>query len=107
VKPAAVSKVNQAIQEFVCYVQANEPGTQIYLAWQEKNDPTKFVQLFIFADAEARAHHGQSEAVRRFKSVYTPEPEDQPVEALAPRSTLADVATRRRGGNNPFRDPVI
>jgi quinol monooxygenase YgiN len=73
VKPSAVSKVNQAIQEFVRYVQANEPGTQMYLAWQAKNDPTKFVHLFIFADAEARARHGQSEAVRRFKSAYTPE----------------------------------
>jgi quinol monooxygenase YgiN len=65
--------VNQAIQEFVRYVQANEPGTQIYLAWQEKNDPTQFVHLFIFADAAARARHGQSEAVTRFKSVYVPE----------------------------------
>ena len=30
VKPSAVSKVKQAIREFVAYVQANEPGTLMY-----------------------------------------------------------------------------
>ena len=73
VKPSAVNKVKQAIREFVAYVQANEPGTQMYLAWQEKNDPTRFLHLFIFADEAAQARHGQSEAVKRFESVYSPE----------------------------------
>lgn len=73
VKPSAVGKVKQAIEEFVRYVQANEPGTQMYLAWQEKDDPTRFLHLFIFEDAAAQARHGQSEAVKRFESVYSPE----------------------------------
>jgi len=73
VKPSAVNKVKQAIKDFVKYVQSNEPGTQMYLAWQEKNDPTRFLHLFIFADEAAQARHGQSEAVKRFESVYTPE----------------------------------
>lgn len=73
VKPSAVNKVKQAIGEFVAYVQANEPGTQMYLAWQEKNDPTRFLHLFIFADEAAQARHGESEAVKRFESVYSPE----------------------------------
>ena len=73
VKPSAVDKVKQAIKEFVQYVRANEPGTQMYLAWQEKSDPTRFLHLFIFADEAAQTRHGQSEAVRRFESVYSPE----------------------------------
>lgn len=73
VKPSAVNKVKQAIKEFVTYVQANEPGAQMYLAWQEKNDPTRFLHLFIFADEAAQARHGESEAVKRFESVYSPE----------------------------------
>lgn len=55
------------------YVETNEPGTQMYLAWQEKSDPTCFLHLFIFADEAARTRHGKSEAVRRFESMYSPE----------------------------------
>jgi quinol monooxygenase YgiN len=73
VKTSAVEKVKQAIKEFVHYVEENEPGTQMYLAWQQKDDPTRFLHLFIIADAAAQARHGQSEAVRRFESVYSPE----------------------------------
>ena len=73
VKPSAVHKVKEAIREFVAHVQANEPGTRMYLAWQEKNDPTRFLHLFIFADEAAQARHGQSEAVKRFESVYSAE----------------------------------
>jgi len=73
VKPAAVDKVNKAIKEFVQHVQTNEPGTQMYLAWQEKNDSTRFLHLFIFADEAAQKRHGESEAVKRFESIYSPE----------------------------------
>ena len=33
VRLEAVEKVKQAIKEFVSYVQANEPGTHLYIAW--------------------------------------------------------------------------
>jgi len=73
VQPAAVEKIKRAIDEFVDYVEANEPGTQMYLAWQEQDDPTRFLHLFIFADAQARETHSQSDAVRRFEAAYTGE----------------------------------
>lgn len=73
VKPEAVEKVKQAIKVFVRYVQENEPGTRMYLAWQEEKDPTHFLHLFIFEDAAAQARHGDSAAVRQFESVYSPE----------------------------------
>ena len=73
VKASGVGKVKQAIQDFVRYVQANEPGTHMYLAWQHKDDPTRFIHLFIFEDAAAQTRHGQSEAVKRFESIYRPE----------------------------------
>jgi quinol monooxygenase YgiN len=73
VKPSAVEKVRHAIKDFVRYVQANEPGTLMYLAWQQKDDPTRFLHLFIFEDAAAQSKHGQSEAVRHFESIYSPE----------------------------------
>ena len=73
VKRSAVPKVKRAIKEFVAYVKAHEPGTQMYLAWQEKGDPTRFLHFFIFKDAAARARHGKSDAVKKFESVYGPE----------------------------------
>ncbi|HXX95117.1 MAG TPA: antibiotic biosynthesis monooxygenase [Planctomycetota bacterium] len=73
VKRSAVPKVKKAIQAFVKYVKAHEPGTQMYLAWQEKSDPTRFLHFFIFKDAAARNRHGKSEAVRTFEAVYGPE----------------------------------
>ena len=45
----------------------------MYLAWQQKSDPTRFLHLFILEDAKAQARHGLSEAVKRFESVYSPE----------------------------------
>ncbi len=73
VKPQAVDKVKQAIEEFVRYVQANEPGTRMYVAWQQQDDPTRFIHLFIFENAAAQTIHSESEAVRRFESIYSPE----------------------------------
>jgi quinol monooxygenase YgiN len=72
-KASAVEKVKKAIKDFVPYIQENEPGTQMYLAWQQKDDPTRFLHLFIFEDATAQTRHGHSEAVHRFESVYSPE----------------------------------
>jgi quinol monooxygenase YgiN len=73
IKSSAIEKIKKAIREFVDHVQKNEPGTLLYLAWQDKNDPTKFVHSYIFADAEARTRHSKSEAVQMFESVYRPE----------------------------------
>ena len=73
VRPGGVAKVKQAIQRFVPHVQAHEPGTQVYLAWQQKDDPTRFVHFFIFADEAALRAHAGSEAVKRFEEAYRPE----------------------------------
>jgi len=73
VRSDAVDRVKMAIKEFVEYITVNEPSTRMYLAWQDKNDPTKFVHLFEFADTAALQLHGSSEAVRKFESVYRPE----------------------------------
>jgi quinol monooxygenase YgiN len=73
VRPSGVEKVKRAIEEFVPYVQANEPGTRMYVAWQQKDDPTRFVHLFIFDDEAAHSAHSKSDAVKRFEAAYGPE----------------------------------
>ena len=73
VRSSAANKIKLAIKEFVEYVRTNEPGTKMYLAWQEKADPTRFLHLFIFEDEVAQKRHGESEAVKRFEAAYSPE----------------------------------
>jgi quinol monooxygenase YgiN len=73
VKPSGVDKVRRAIEEFVPYVQSQEPGTRMYTAWQCQDDPTKFVHFFIFEDEAAHAAHSRSAAVKQFEAAYGPE----------------------------------
>src|SRR5262249_761121 len=77
--PEGVNAVNGAIAEFVGYVADNEPGSPLYAAWQQADDPTRFVHLFIFDDEAAHATHGASAAVRKFESVYQPYLAEGPV----------------------------
>ena len=79
VNAAAADKVRAAAEEFVAYVRDNEPGTRMYTSWQNVDDPTRFVHLFIFEDDAAHQIHGSSAAVRQFESVYQPELVDGPV----------------------------
>src|SRR6185437_15628081 len=72
VRPEAVDRVKRAIGEFVRYVTKNEPGSRLYSAWQQADDPTKFVHLFIFEDEAAHEAHGRSAAVATFEAVYRP-----------------------------------
>ena len=72
IRAEGVDAVKAAIVEFVDYVTNKEPGTRLYTSWQQADDPTKFVHLFIFENADAHRAHGESEAVRRFESVYQP-----------------------------------
>ena len=73
VKASSIEKVKKAIKEFISYIQSEEPGTKMYLAWQQKDDPTRFIHLFIFENADAQKSHGKSDAVKRFQEVYSPE----------------------------------
>jgi quinol monooxygenase YgiN len=73
VRSAGVDKVKQAIEDFVQYVRANEPNTRMYSAWQEEDDPTRFVHFFIFENEAAHEAHSQSAAVKRFEAAYRPE----------------------------------
>jgi quinol monooxygenase YgiN len=73
VRKSGVDKVKRAIQEFLPYIKSNESGTQMYLAWQQKEDPTRFVHFFIFEDKAAHQKHSRSDAVKKFEAAYRPE----------------------------------
>ena len=71
--PSGTEKVKRAMKGFVSDVKTNEPDTRIYAAWQQKDDPTRFVHSFIFVDATAHNVYSKSAAVKRFESIYRPE----------------------------------
>lgn len=73
VRKSGIEKVKRAIKEFVSYVQHHEPRTRMYLAWQQTEDPTRFVHFFIFENEAAHQEHSRSEAVKRFEAAYRPE----------------------------------
>jgi len=73
VRPESIDLCLAAIHEFVAYVRANESGTLRYEVWQERDDPTRFVHIFVFRDAEADRIHSESAAVKKFSSILYPE----------------------------------
>jgi quinol monooxygenase YgiN len=72
VRLEALPRCLAAIDEFVGYVRANEPGTLRYDVWQEHDDPTRFVHIFTFRDDAAHRRHSESAEVKRFASVLYP-----------------------------------
>ena len=76
VKPEALDRCRSAIEEFVSYVRASEPGTKLYLSLQDRADPTRFLHLFGFEDEAAEHVHSNSDAVKRFTDVLYPETVD-------------------------------
>ena len=73
VRPEALDRCLAAIREFVAYVKAKERGTLRYEVWQEEKDPTRFVHIFTFRDAEADRIHSESAEVKKFASILYPE----------------------------------
>ena len=54
VKPEALDRSRSAIEDFVSYVRASEPGTKLYLSLQDRADPTRFLHVMIFDDEAPR-----------------------------------------------------
>lgn len=73
VRPEALERCLATIHEFVAYVRANEPGTLRYEVWQERDDLTRFVHIFVFRDAEADRIHSESSEVKKFADILYPE----------------------------------
>lgn len=80
VDPAHLEDAIAVIQVFLAHT-ATEPGTVLYQSWQSADDPTEFLHLMEFADADAQQSHTSSTAVWAFAS------ELYPICTTAPRFT--------------------
>jgi quinol monooxygenase YgiN len=72
VKADSVDKVRQGVTELTDYVKESEPGTVLYFAWQERDEPTRFMHLAVFDDETALEIHHASKALRRFEKLRDP-----------------------------------
>lgn len=72
IRPEALEVCLAAIHEFVAYVRENESGALRYEVWQEKEQPTRFVHIFVWRDEEANRIHGESAAVKKFAGILYP-----------------------------------
>jgi quinol monooxygenase YgiN len=73
VHPEALEQVLAAIKEFVAYIRLNEPGTLRYEVWQQRENPARFVHIFVFCDVEADRIHSESPQVKQFASILYPQ----------------------------------
>ncbi len=94
VRPDALDDVIAAIHEFVAYVRANESGALRYEVWQESEQATRFVHLFVWRDKEAKRIHGESTAVKKFAGVLYPHCL-APVDFIEYKQVDANAAFRR------------
>ncbi len=73
VHPAAIVRVLAAIEEFVTQIRLKQPGTLRYEVWQERDNPARFVHLFVFRDAAADQAHADAAETKKFASILYPE----------------------------------
>jgi quinol monooxygenase YgiN len=77
VRPDRLDKAALAIQEFVAYVAGHEPGTRLYTALQQLEEPTSFLHYFIFENEAAMELHRTSPGVEKFTAALYPDLEGE------------------------------
>ena len=91
VKPESLYLCKQAVEAFIAYIAANEPGTRLYTSLQGSDNPTEFLHYFIFENEAAEQRHRTSDAVKHFTDTLYPELSSKGVEF----TTYSMVASSR------------
>lgn len=79
VRPESLDDCLEAIREFVSAVGENEPDTLLYVSYQEREDPTRFLHVFAFTSQQAEDFHTATPWVRAFVDRLYPQCEETPV----------------------------
>jgi quinol monooxygenase YgiN len=73
IRPELAEKCEQAIREFIQYIEENEPDTNFYFSMRDSGNATNYLHVFSFKDESGREKHRNSPAVRRFTDTLYPE----------------------------------
>src|SRR5258708_7879722 len=90
IRPEGLERCRGAIEEFVNSIRGTQPGTQIYVSLQSKQDLTQFLHVMVFADERAEQLHREAPSTAKFTAILSPElqppassPDFDPYEVLA------------------------
>ena len=78
VKKSAVEEAKNLVNEFIDGVRNNEPGTIIYHSFQDAEDPTSFIHVMTFKDADSEEQHKTSSYCQKFTESLYPLCEQEP-----------------------------
>ena len=72
VEPDGLETCKQAVENFIVYIQENEPGTRLYRSYQDQENLHHFFHFFIFEDQAAMEEHRNSEGAVVFADTIKP-----------------------------------
>jgi len=72
VKKGKLNKVKEAIDQFVRTVHVSEPGTRMYLSFQDEENEFKFLHVMIFESEGAEKKHQAATYTEKFLRILDP-----------------------------------
>ena len=70
VKEGSEAQFEAGFKDLTAKVKANEPGNLMYQLTKSRTEPLTYKVLEMYADAEALAHHGQTEHFKAAGAVF-------------------------------------
>lgn len=78
VKKGKLKEVKEAIDHFVRTVHVSEPGTRIYVSFQDEKNEFKFLHVMIFESEGAEKKHQSAVYTEKFVSILIPNCKSEP-----------------------------
>lgn len=72
VKKGKLNKVKEAIDQFVRTVHVSEPGTRMYVSFQDEENEFRFLHVMIFESEGAEKKHQSAAYTEKFVNILNP-----------------------------------
>lgn len=78
VKKGKLNKVKEAIDQFVRTVHVSEPGTRMYVSFQDEENEFRFLHVMIFESEGAEKKHQSAAYTEKFVNILNPNCKREP-----------------------------